>query len=358
MPEPRTLLPDARVTPRFAGLPTFCRFPQICHVPPASQPVDWAIYGVPYDGAVTYRPGARFGPRAVRDASQYVKPYHLTHDLDITAVLSMADGGDAPVAPYSCEHTTERSTAYAMKLGKPGHTRLLAVGGDHSIALANLRATWRLHGAPPGGLALIHFDSHLDTVDTIWGERYTHGSVFRRAIEERLVDPRRMLSIGVKGPLNRREDLEFARDHGVTLITYDDWRSGPGGARIARAARALGGSPAYLTFDVDVVDPAFAPGTGTPSVGGFTSAEALSLLRTFAGANVVGADVVEVLPDRDQAGITSLLAAHVVFEILAIDAVRVSREAAGRPGRRATGQKGIGRPAGVGPRRRPTPRKR
>lgn len=325
MNERRTVLPDARRQPRFAGISTFCRFPEICHLAPENEPADWAVYGIPFDGGVTYRPGARFGPRAVRDASQYVKPYHLEHDVMLTEVMSIADAGDAPVSPYSCSETQELASDYARELGDRSATKLLAIGGDHSIALANMRATWKRRGEPAGGLAMIHFDSHIDTVDELWGEKHNHASVFIRAIEEGLIDPKRMISIGMKGPLNRRDDFDYARQQGVTLVTYDRWRrEGPGA--INDFVNGLGRDEAYLSFDIDVVDPAFAPGTGTPSLGGFTSAEVFELLRSLAGVNLVGADVVEVLPDRDPAGITALLAAHVAFEALCLDGVWRRRE--------------------------------
>lgn len=325
-PVARTILPNSRVTPRFAGVATFCRFPRLEDVQPAQRPVDWALYGVPFDSGVTYRSGARFGPRAIRAESQYVKPYHVEHELMLTEVLSLADAGDSPVAPFDLRANAEVVAKFASSLGERGRTKLFAVGGDHSIALANLRATHSSHGPARGGLGLIHFDSHLDTVDTVWDEQYSHASPFRRAIEEGLIDPKRMLSVGVKGPLNTRDDLAFARDHGVTIVTREDL-SREGTKRIEAFVKRLGDHPAYLTFDIDVVDPAFAPGTGTPSVGGLSSAEALSLLRSLAhgpggSPNLVGADVVEVLPDRDAAGITALLAAHVIFEVLCLDALR------------------------------------
>lgn len=327
---PRTVLPDPRVSPRFAGIATFCRYPRLQDVSPENCPVDWAIYGVPFDGGTTYRPGARFAPRAIREASQYVKRFHLEHGVDVCEVLSLADAGDAPVRPYDCKENIDAVIDWAIKLdaarppekaGQPLHTKLLAVGGDHSIAYANIAATWERRGRPAGGLALVHFDSHLDTVDAVWGEKWGHASPFIRAIEDGFIDPRAMVSIGVKGPLNRGDDLDYARAKGITLITHEQWRAnGPG--PFIDFTRALGGRETYLTFDIDVVDPAFAPGTGTPSVGGFTSAEVLGLLRSLRGVNLAGADVVEVLPDRDPAGITAFLAAHVLFEILALDAVR------------------------------------
>jgi agmatinase len=321
-PPRRTRLPDARTTPRFAGIATFCRVPRIEDVAPDVSPVDWAIYGVPFDSGVTFRPGARFGPRAVRDASQYVKPYHVAHAVDVAEVLGIADAGDAPVNPYSISQTLDNVAAFAAGLGHPQTTRLLAVGGDHSIAYANIKATWQRAGSPKGGLALIHFDSHLDTVDAVWGERFGHASPFIRAIEDGLIDPRAMISIGIKGPLNSPDDLNFARDRGVTIIQRDALGTPSGQGAIADFVAALGARPAYLTFDIDVVDPAFAPGTGTPSIGGVSSSEALALLRSLRGVNIVGADVVEVLPDRDVSQITALLAAHIILEILALDAVR------------------------------------
>lgn len=323
---PRTILPNSRITPRFAGIATFGRYPRIEDVQPAQSPVDWAIFGVPFDAGVTYRPGARFGPRAIRAESQYLKPFHLEHRLMLTDLLSIADAGDAPVVPFDIENNASLVADFASRLGEPGVTRLFAVGGDHSIALANLRACHLTRGAPKGGLALIHFDSHLDTVDAVWGERYSHASPFRRAIEEGIVNPRKMLSIGIKGPLNTPDDLDFAAKHGATIITREELAR-DGLARIDAFISMLEDQPAYLTFDIDVVDPAFAPGTGTPSVGGLTSAEALALIRRIATnpagpPNLIGGDLVEVLPDRDPQGITALLGAHIVFEILCIDALR------------------------------------
>jgi agmatinase len=344
----RTILINPRVTPRFAGISTFCRFPRLEDVPPASRPIDWCLFGVPFDGGVTYRPGARFGPRAIREASQYVKPYHLEHAVNIAEALSLCDAGDAPVMPYSIKETLDSVAAWAVetarKAGAAGApARTLAIGGDHSIAYANLRAAWELAGRPPGGLPLVHFDSHLDTVDAVWGERWGHASPFIRAIEDGLVDPARMLSIGIKGPLNTADDLSFARARGVTLLTCSDCRremlaaaagrppttptsSSPTSPAaplpsIAAFLARLAGAPAYLTFDIDVVDPAFAPGTGTPSIGGFTSAEICDLLRSLRGLRLAGADLVEVLPDRDPAGITSMLAAQIIHEILALAAL-------------------------------------
>lgn len=321
---PRTILPDSRRSPRFAGLVTFGRYPRLDDVAAEHGPVDWAVYGVPYDTGVTYRPGARFGPRAIRHESQYLKRYSIEHDVDVAESLSLADAGDALVQPYDPKACLDGVAAFAGEVlahrrCDAKHTKLLALGGDHSIAYANLRATWERLGKPKGGLALLHFDSHLDTVDSVWGEKWGHASPFIRAIEDGLVDPRRMLSVGIKGPLNSCDDLTYATEHGVTVMTYSQFAASPkdGVAEVAAFARSLRNAPAYVTFDIDCVDPAFAPGTGTPSVGGLTSAEALALVRACRGANIVGGDVVEVLPDRDVSGITALLAAHVAFELIA-----------------------------------------
>jgi agmatinase len=221
------------------------------------------------------------------------------------------------------KQTLDAIEEFAMALGKPDHTRLLAVGGDHSVAYANIRATWRRRGKPENGLAMLHFDAHLDTVDVVGESKWTHASPFRRAHEDGLIDMSRMLSVGIRGPLNSADDLDYGRSNGIELVTLDQWLQGDGAQRITKFLQRLGGDEVYLTFDVDCVDPAFAPGTGTPCCGGFTSAQAISLLRQCAGVNLVGADVVEVLPDRDVSGITALLASHVIFEILGVAATGV-----------------------------------
>ncbi len=319
-----TQLPNSRVTPRFAGFVTFGRYPRLADVAPEHLPLDWAIYGVPFDGGVTYRPGARFGPRAIREESQYLKPYSVFHGVNVCESLSLADAGDSPVKPYCPKDNAQAVRDFAAALPDPSHTRLLALGGDHSIAYANLRATWERRGKPAGGLAVVHFDSHLDTVDAVWGEKWGHASPFIRAIEDGVINPSRMISIGIKGPLNSASDLDYAATHGVAIVMREDLvgQAAPAGrAKIERFIADLDQAEAYITFDIDVIDPACAPGTGTPSVGGFSSSEALALLRSLRGLNVAGADVVEVLPDRDHAGITSLLAAHLAFEILCLSAV-------------------------------------
>lgn len=316
---PRTLLPDGRRTPRFAGVATFCRFPEVHEVAAAQRPIDWVVYGAPFDGGVTYRPGARFGPRAVRDQSQYIKPFHPEIGVNIAERLSCADGGDCPVAPYSCHDSMERQLEFARTVGDP-QSRLIAIGGDHSIAYANIRATWERQGRPAGGMALAHFDAHLDTVDVVWGERWGHASPFIRAIEDGFIDPRAMLSLGVRGPLNTATDLDFARTNGVRIVGPDRLARGEASNLLESFRTEIGARPLYVSFDIDCLDPAFAPGTGTPVCGGLSTREAFDLLRGLVGVNLVGGDIVELLPDRDVADITALAASHILFELLAVAA--------------------------------------
>jgi agmatinase len=315
-----TSMPNPRISPRFAGLTTFCRYPRLHDVPAEHLPLDWALYGVPFDAGVTYRPGARFGPRAIREASQYVKRYHLAHDVDVCEALSLCDAGDAPTNPYDVAGNVSTVCNWALALPIAPSTKLFAIGGDHSIAYANIKASWLRAGSPAGGLGMLHFDSHLDTVDSVWDCQWGHASPFRRAVDDKLIDPRASISVGIKGPLNRKDDLDFARDHGMTILTHERFER-DGLATIAQFVRGLHGRPTYLTFDIDCIDPAFAPGTGTPCPGGMTSAQAFAALRACKGVQLCGADVVEVLPDRDVAGITALLAGHVVFEVLALGAI-------------------------------------
>ncbi len=315
-----TLLPNGRVHPRFAGLLTFLRVPRLEDLSAEHAPADWAIYGAPFDGGTTFRPGARFGPRAVRDASQYVKAFHLELQVDWAAALSVVDAGDAPTAPFSCEANAQMMTAHARTIGAPS-TKLLAVGGDHSIALANMRVAFERAGRPEGGLAVLHFDAHLDTVDRVWGEAYSHASPFRRAIEEGIIAPTKMLSIGTRGPITMEADLEWCKAQGIEIVSSQAAiNSNAGLQAVERCVAKAGGQPMYLSIDIDVLDPAFAPGTGTPVAGGLSSARLFEHLRAAKGIQLAGADVVEVLPDRDTSGITALAAAHCLAEILAIDA--------------------------------------
>ncbi len=317
-----TELPSGRAQPRFAGLATFMRFPRLSDLA-ADCALDWIVYGAPFDGGTTFHPGARFGPRAIRDASQYLKPASLELEVNVAECFSLADGGDSPVAPYSCSDTLDQVTSFAQGLGASSQAHLLALGGDHSISLANIRVAWERAGRPATGLAAVIFDAHLDTVDAVWGESYGHASFLRRAIEDGCIDAQRTMIVGIRGSLNTLDDLHFARERKITLVTMsqfiDDFASAE--RAVLEFRGRIGDAPVYISCDVDAADPSCAPGTGTPVCGGFSAAQLLGIVRRFQGAQVVGADVVEVCPARDHSANTSMLAAQIAFELLCLDAV-------------------------------------
>ena len=306
---------DARLWPRFSGIRTFARLPYFAE-PPGD--VDVAVVGFPFDTATSFRPGARFGPEAVRSASALLRPYHSTHDVNVFQELACVDAGDVPVAPGDTLETYTRAQAALARLVATDLVPLV-IGGDHSITLAELRVLAERHGP----LALIHLDAHGDTWHEYFGQPYFHGTTFRRAIEEQLIDAEVSVQAGLRGPLYDRNDIEDARTLGLTVLPADALRElgARGYGELIRTT--VGTRKAFLTFDVDFCDPAYAPGTGTPEIGGFTSAEAQGFLRALVGANLVGADVVEVAPAYDGAGApTALLAANVAWEILALLAAR------------------------------------
>jgi agmatinase len=302
---------DPLQSPRFAGISTFLRLPHITRL----DGVDVAFVGLPFDTGVAFRAGARFGPKAIREGSLALRPnYNPAQRVAVFERLSAIDYGDAPVVPGF----TERSMEHMAETLGPMHEAgviPIAFGGDHSVLLAELRAAAQRHGP----LALLQFDSHTDTWDQDFGERYTHGTVVRRAVEEGLVDASRSTLMGMRGGLNGPNDYDEARDMGFTLIPWDDLAQF--GTQAVAAAVELAGGKAFLAFDIDFVDPAFAPGTGTPEVGGPSSMQALALLRGCRGLDLAGGDVVEVLPDLDSSHLTATLAATVAYEILALVAV-------------------------------------
>lgn len=294
-----------RIVPRFAGVPTFLRLP--VHDEPGDLDV-W-ICGAPFDGGTTYRPGARFGPRGVRAASALSRGYDPHGRLDVFAELRCADGGDVACIPMDVERSLIAIEERASRAVSAGAVPIF-VGGDHTISLAPLRALAKRHGP----LGLVHFDAHSDTFGPAWGVDLHHGTVFRKAVEERLLDGGRVLQIGIRGPFTAASDLDFARQAGFTLFDMDAVRDDFAG--VAAAISALAG-PLYVSFDMDAVDPAYAPGTGTPVPGGLTSYEALRLLRSLSGATIVGCDVVEISPDHDQGERTTQLAVAVLGQQLA-----------------------------------------
>jgi agmatinase len=304
---------DASLAPRYTGVRTFARCPHVRE----TEGVDVAVVGVPFDTATSYRAGARFGPEAVRAGSTLLRPYHPALEVDVFAGQSVVDWGDLEVTPGNAARTMEQIAAGLRPLLAAG-VRPIVLGGDHSIALGELRA----HAEAHGPVALVLLDAHADVWDAYYGERLFHGTPFRRAVEEGLLLPERSLLAGMRGPLYGERDLDSAAELGFEVIGDEDLRAlGPAeyGSRVrARVADA----PAFLSFDVDVFDPAFAPGTGTPEAAGLTPREALALLRALAGASFVGFDLVEVSPPYDGPGqTTAMLAANVAYEFLALSAV-------------------------------------
>lgn len=296
---------SGRAQPRFAAVKTFFRLPQADF----AERFDVALIGVPFDGGVSFRPGARFGPTAVREYSALGRNFHMSREVDWVERLDVADVGDCPTVPVSCERTLALiEETFATLHG--GGKRTIAVGGDHGCTLAILRALSRIHGP----LGFIHFDAHLDTYPAAWGEEYHHGAFARHAVEEGLVDPTRYLMIGIRGPLATGSDLDFVRAHGIGMTTVDDVRDHGLPAFLATLPAFTG--PTYLSFDIDCLDPAYAPGTGTPVPGGLTTWEAQRILRALQIETLVGGDVMEVSPPFDQSGITALAAVDVMFELL------------------------------------------
>ena len=300
-------------SPRFGQIATFMRLP---HVRDASA-LDVALVGIPYDGGTSYRPGARFGPRGIREQSSLIRPWHPVLKVHPFERLRVADCGDVDVAPIAIEPTYAAITKRLDTVIAAGATPV-CVGGDHSITLPILRAVARRHG-PVG---LVHFDAHPDTWDEYYGSKFSHATPFRRAIEERLVDPHRMIQLGIRGPLYGPEDFALQDAHGIEVVRIEAIKE-HGTAWAAERLGRLRGGPVYCSFDIDAVDPAYAPGTGTPEVGGLTSYEALVLVRALAGQALVGADVVEVSPPYDGPGqITALLAANLLFELVSLLALQ------------------------------------
>jgi len=311
---PRFGPPDASVAPRYTGPRTFARLP---HVPVPEEEVDAAVIGVPFDTATSFRTGARFGPEGIRSASALLRPYHPGLRVDVFGTLSAVDGGDLQITPGNAQRTTEQIHAGLEPVLRAGIVPVV-LGGDHSIVLGELRAQAAVHG--PVGLVLL--DAHADTWDQYYGERYFHGTPFRRAVEEGLLDPSRSLLAGMRGPLYGEADVDQPREMGFEVIAGDELSELTAQRYGERVRARIGEGPVFMSFDIDVLDPAFAPGTGTPEVGGLYPREALAYLRALAGIAFTGFDVVEVSPPYDSPGqVTALNAAAVAFDMLALLAV-------------------------------------
>ncbi len=304
---------DPLRVPRFAGRSTFARLPRRDEV----ERCDVAVVGVPFDSGVTYRPGARFGPQAIRNATRLLRAYHPGLEVSPFAAQQVADAGDVACNPFDIGEAISQIEAAAEELLQ-GAGALLCLGGDHTIALPLLRVMRRLHGP----VALLHFDAHLDTWDTYFGAAYTHGTPFRRAWEEGLLLEDRAAHVGIRGPLFSPQDLADDARFGFEIVGAMDLEETTVTQVVERLRARLGDAPVYVSVDIDVLDPAHAPGTGTPEAGGLTSRELLGTLRGLAGLRIVGADIVEVAPAYDHAEITCMAASHVAYELLGLFARR------------------------------------
>ena len=310
---PRYGPPNALELPRYAGVRTFMRVPHIREL----ADVDVAIVGIPTDSAVSFRSGARFGPEAIRSASVLLRNYNPLLRVDLTERLSFVDWGDAPTVPGYAVESLERTREAIEEIARNG-VITLCLGGDHSVLLAELRALAAVHGP----LGLVQLDAHHDVWDEYFGQKVFHGSIVRRAVEEGLIDPARSIQAGLRGSLYGPNDLAMPGELGIEALTYEELAAlGPAGFS-ARAHARVGAGPCFVSFDIDFVDPAFAPGTGTPEVSGPSSREAMTYLRTLAGLDVRGFDCVEVSPPYDPSGVTALVAANACFEMLSLLALR------------------------------------
>jgi len=300
---------DSSKIPRYSGAATFARLPRIDEVSAA----DLLVLGIPFDTGVSFRPGARFGPSHVRDASRLLRPYNPALDVSPFSLIQVADAGDLAVNPFNIDEAIATIEQQALHLTS-GNSRLVTIGGDHTIALPLLRAAAKKHGP----IALLHFDAHLDTWDTYFGAEYTHGTPFRRAVEEGILDTEAISHVGTRGPLYGKKDLEDDKRFGFGIVTSADVFYQGVQETVAKLRDRIGNRPLYISIDVDVLDPAHAPGTGTPEAGGITSREILEMLRGLDGMNIIGGDVVEVAPAYDHASITGIAASHIAYELVSL----------------------------------------
>lgn len=306
---------DASVNPRYSGIATFARLPRIEDVPRA----DIAVVGIPFDSGVSYRPGTRFGPSHVRESSRLLRPYNPAQDVSPFQLAQVVDAGDIPVNPFDLTEAVTEVERAALALGERVQ-RIVTIGGDHTVALPLLRAVAAKHGP----VAVLHFDAHLDTWDTYFGAPITHGTPFRRASEEGLIDLTASCHVGTRGPLYSKQDLEDDERLGFSIVSSEYIEEHGVEAAIDRILTRIGDKPLYVSIDIDVLDPAHAPGTGTPEAGGLTSRELLRILRALRERDIVGADVVEVSPAYDHAQMTGIAASHVVYELVTLLAARLA----------------------------------
>jgi len=304
---------DATQMPRYGGIATFAHLPQLSEV----SDVDVAIVGVPFDTGVSYRPGARFGPNHVRESSRLLRPYNPAVNVSPFATQQVVDAGDIAANPFDIEEAISSIHKSYDQLSERAK-KIVTIGGDHTITLPILRSLKAKHGP----MSVVHFDAHLDTWDSYFGADYTHGTTFRRASEEGLLDPEGCMHIGIRGPLYAAKDLTDDKALGFQIFTSVEFQDLGVNAAIEKMKARVGKRPVYISIDIDVLDPAHAPGTGTPEAGGLTSRELLSVVRATAGMNVIGADIVEVAPAYDHAQITGIAASHVMYELISAFAAK------------------------------------
>ncbi len=298
--------------PRFAGVPSFMRLPQLDFDHPRIADVQMGLIGVPWDAGTTNRPGPRHGPRQMRDYSTMIRRINPATGIDPFAMVNCADLGDVGPNPADLQDSLARITVFYREIVKTGITPM-SIGGDHLCSLPILRA---LADTP---LGMIHFDAHTDLFDSYFGGfKYTHGTPFRRAIEEGLLDPKRVVQIGIRGTMYDGEDMEFARANGVRIIQIEELFERGIKDVMAEARSIVGSKPTYCSYDIDFIDPSFAPGTGTPEIGGPNSFQAQQVVRELSGVNLIGADLVEVSPPFDQSGGTAWLGISIVFELMCV----------------------------------------
>jgi agmatinase len=312
---------DAMIYPRFEGLRSFMRLPHITDL----KDVNLAIVGVPFDTGGTYRVGARFGPSGIRQESMLLRPYNPALKVSLFEHLSAVDYGDLPITPGYLPESHAQITENAKVVLSSKATPIF-LGGDHSVSLPLLRAVASQHGP----VALVHFDSHSDLWEGYFGGKDTHGTPFRRAVEEGLLDIKHSIQIGLRGSLYDADDFAISEKLGFEMISGIELHQIGVQKAIKRIQARVGKKPAYLSFDIDFVDPTFAPGTGTPEVGGFTGYQSQALLRGLAGINFVAYDLVEVMPPYDSAGTTCLLAANLIYEMMSLQALKIQQEATPR----------------------------
>jgi agmatinase len=304
---------DSSKSPRFTGPSTFMRLEQV----QTTDNVDFVVAGVPFDTAASNRTGQRYGPRHVRDFSVLLRPYNPEQDINIFEYCSGVDYGDFNIVPGNIHKTYELMEAELEPILKKDITPIM-IGGDHSITLGHLRAFAKKYGP----VSLIHFDSHGDTWDNYFGEKYMHGTPFRRAVEEGLIDTDHSIQVGMRGPLYSPADIEDARELGYEVIPMSEVRKIGYNEVMKRIHDRVKDKPAFVSYDIDFLDPAYAPGTGTPEVGGPTSQEGLEFVQGLDGLNVVGFDLVEVLPAYDSGEITAVAASAIIFEMISLVALK------------------------------------